>query len=66
MIEGALSHLNSGGNPAQMAEAVVAKTGMDPGMVQQLLPSIMGFVQGHADSAAPEAQGFLGGLLRAL
>ena len=63
MLQGVLEHVNNGGAIEEAADAVAAKTGMDPSQVQQFLPQIQGLLQGHADNATGESQGLLGGLL---
>ncbi|MDB5482154.1 MAG: hypothetical protein JWO83_3207 [Caulobacteraceae bacterium] len=63
IIQAVLAHTTSGGSPATVVSGVASHSGVDPGRVQQFLPSIMGLLQRHAANAPPEAQGELGGLI---
>jgi hypothetical protein len=49
-----------------MVEGVAAKVGVEPDQVQQLLPNVMGLLQGHAENASEGVQGMLGGLMGSL
>ena len=65
-LQGVVEHV-SAGNPLEgMVEGVAAKVGVPPEMVQQLLPSVLPLLQGHADNASEGVQGMLGGLLGSL
>jgi hypothetical protein len=63
IVQAVLAHTASGGSPATVVSGVASHSGVDPGRVQQFLPSVMGLLQRHAANAPPDAQGELGGLI---
>lgn len=65
-LQGVIEHVTAGHRLDGMVEGVAAKTGIDPDQVQQLLPNVMGLLQGHAENANEGVQGMLGGLLGSL
>ncbi len=65
-LQGVIEHVTAGQPLEGLVEAVAAKTGIDPDQVQQLLPSVMGLLQGHAENASEGVQGMLGGLMGSL
>jgi hypothetical protein len=65
-IQGVLQHVQSGEPMEGLVESVAAKAGLDPSLVQQFLPSVMGLLQGHADNASEGVQSTLGGIMGAL
>jgi len=65
-LQGVLQHVSAGTPMEGMVEGVAAKAGVDPAMVQQFLPSVMGLLQGHAANASEGVQATLGGLLGSL
>jgi hypothetical protein len=62
-VQGVIEHLSGGGAVEEVANAVAAKVGVSPDQIQALLPQVLPLLQGHAEGASGEAQGFLGGLL---
>ena len=66
VVQGALEHFSDGGDANGVADAVAAKTGLDPSLVQQFMPMALGLLQGHAQNGPPAAQGLLGSLLGSL
>lgn len=65
-LQGVLQHVSAGGQIEGMVDSVAAKTGVDPSLVQQLLPSVMGLLQGHAENASEGVQTTLTGLMGSL
>jgi len=65
-LQGVLQHVSAGGPMEGMVEGVAAKAGVDPALVQQFLPSVMGLLQGHAANATEGVQSTLGGLMGSL
>ena len=63
MLHGILAHVNDGGQLEGMAESVAGRVGVDPSLVQQFLPQVMGLLQGHSENAAEGVQGMLGSLM---
>jgi hypothetical protein len=62
-LQGVIEHVTEGRPMDGMVEGVAAKVGADPSQVQQLLPNVMGLLQGHAENASEGVQGMLGGLM---
>lgn len=65
-LQGVIEHVTAGHPLDGMVEGVAAKTGIEPDQVQQLLPNVMGLLQGHAENANEGVQGMLGGLMGSL
>jgi len=65
-LQGVIEHVTAGQPLEGMVEGVAAKTGVAPDLVQQLLPNVMGLLQGHAENAEEGVQGMLGGLMESL
>jgi hypothetical protein len=65
-LQGVIEHVTEGRPLEGMVEDLAAKVGVDPDQVQQLLPNVMGLLQGHAENASEGVQGRLGGLLGSL
>jgi hypothetical protein len=65
-LQGVIEHVTAGQPLEGMVEGVAAKTGVAPDLVQQLLPNVMGLLQGHAENASEGVQGMLGGLMDSL
>jgi hypothetical protein len=62
-LQGVIEHVTEGRPMDGMVEGVAAKVGANPDQVQQLLPNVMGLLQGHAENASEGVQGMLGGLM---
>ena len=62
-LHGVLEHTANGGAADGVVAAVAAKAGIDPSVAEQFLPSVMGLLQGHAESTGEGGQDALGGLL---
>jgi hypothetical protein len=60
---GILDHLTNGGAANEVVETVAARIGVSPDQIQSLLPQVLPLLQAHADSAAGEGEGMLGGLM---
>jgi hypothetical protein len=65
-LQGVIEHVTAGRPLEGMVEGVAAKVGAAPDQVQQLLPNVMGLLQGHAENASEGVQGMLGGLMGSL
>ena len=65
-LQGVIEHVTEGRPMEGMVEGVAAKVGAEPDQVQQLLPNVMGLLQGHAENASEGVQGMLGGLMDSL
>jgi hypothetical protein len=65
-LQGVLAHLDDGGSIETMAESVAAKAGLDPALVQKLLPDVTGLLQGHVEGASADVQSALSGVLGSL
>lgn len=66
MLQGVLEHVSAGAPLEGMAETVAGRAGVDPGIVQQFLPQVMGLLQGHSENASAGVQGVLGSLMGSL
>jgi hypothetical protein len=62
-LQGVIEHVTAENPLEGMVEGVASKVGVPPEQVQQLLPHVLGLLQGHADNASEGVQGMLGGLL---
>jgi hypothetical protein len=65
-LQGVIEHVTAGHPLDGMVEGVAARVGANPDQVQQLLPNVMGLLQGHAENASEGVQGMLGGLMGSL
>jgi hypothetical protein len=65
-LQGVIEHVTAGQPLEGMVEGVAARTGVSPDLVQQLLPNVMGLLQGHSENASEGVQGMLGGLMESL
>jgi hypothetical protein len=63
MIGDVIGHLAGGGSADALAGMVAQRFGVDPSLVQQLLPALGPLLQGHAEAGGEGLQGALGGLL---
>ena len=64
VTQAALEHADAGGGMEGMVDAVAQSAGVDPAIVNQILPHIMPLLQSHLAGVEGEAQsGSLGGLM---
>jgi hypothetical protein len=64
VTQAALEHADAGGGMEGMVDAVAQRAGVDPAIVNQVLPEIMPLLQSHLAGAEGAAQsGGLGGLM---
>ena len=66
VTQAALEHADSGGGMEGMIDAVAQRAGVDPAIVNQILPHIMPLIQSHLGGAAGEAGAAEGGGLGGL
>ena len=64
VTQAALEHADAGGGMEGMVEAVAQRAGVDPALVEQILPHIMPLLQSHLAGAEGGESG--GGLLGSL
>ena len=65
-LAGVLQHVSSGQGLENVVEQVAARAGIDRAQVQAFLPSVIGLLQGHAQTAPAGAQDALSGLVSSL
>lgn len=67
VTQAALEHADAGGGMEGMVDAIAQRAGVDPSIVNQVLPHIMPLLQSHLGGAEGAAgEGGLGGLLGGL
>jgi hypothetical protein len=66
ITQAALEHADAGGGMEGMVDAVAQRAGVDPAIVNQILPEIMPLLQSHLGGAEGADGGGLGGGLGGL
>lgn len=66
ILQGVIDHAAAGDGVEGMVSGIAEKVGIDPAQVQQFLPSVMGLLRQHSETAPAGAQEGLSGILSGL